>query len=208
MRPHISTRFSSVMNPKDIRALKILEAVDAGGNISQRALAERLDISLGLANSSLRQLAAAGCCIAGANRQGATRYALTPRGRAEKSRLTYRYILLSYSRFKEVQERLAGIFEEIGRDNIRRVVFWGFSEFAEVAYLSMRGTSLKMVAIVDNMNAGRPFFETVVAPPAAIATVPFDRILLTDPERKADTCCGTFARNGWEDRVMAFPLDR
>src|SRR5438874_8738115 len=76
------------------RDLEILTAIEEGRPLTQRALAERLGVALGLANLYLKRLARKGCIkIVEFPKKPAARkrlrYLLTPRGVAEKTRLTY-----------------------------------------------------------------------------------------------------------------------
>ena len=76
------------------RDLEILTAIDEGEPLTQRALAQRLGVALGLANLYLKRLAVKGSIkIVEFPRKPAARkrlrYLLTPTGMAEKTRLTY-----------------------------------------------------------------------------------------------------------------------
>ncbi|MBW2370350.1 MAG: winged helix-turn-helix transcriptional regulator, partial [Deltaproteobacteria bacterium] len=88
------------MNRQEIHTLKLLEAVADNQVTSQRKLACRLNISLGLVNTFIRKLTGQGFFeIRQSSRQNAT-YTLTAKGQAEKTRLTYDYICYSYQFFK------------------------------------------------------------------------------------------------------------
>lgn len=45
---------------------------------------------------------------------------------------------------------------------MREVAFCGVDEVAEVAYLSLRETGLKLVAVMDDTRTGNPFFGVPV----------------------------------------------
>lgn len=186
------------MNYKDIRTLKMLEAVENDGKTSQRALAEHLDISLGLANTCFRKLATAGYFKACSNIKNDVRYELTRKGSKEKARLTYEYILLSYSLFKDAQDKLAAFFAELEVKRIHRMVFWGVNDFAEMAYLSMRRTSLEMVAVVDEGKIGQRFFGIPIDSIAVLGTLSFDKLLITDPEID----CGPVSREIFPEKLV------
>jgi DNA-binding MarR family transcriptional regulator len=79
------------------RDLEILTAIEEGLPLTQRALAERLGVALGLCNLYLKRLARKGYIkIVEFPRKPAARkrlrYLLTPRGMAEKTRLTYEHM--------------------------------------------------------------------------------------------------------------------
>jgi hypothetical protein len=62
---------------------------------------------------------------------------------------------------------------------VRHVVFYGVSEIAEIAYISLQETSIKMVAIVDEKNVGKIFLRNEVKDPRILNSLSFDRILIT-----------------------------
>jgi DNA-binding Lrp family transcriptional regulator len=169
------------MDPKSIRLLKFLEAVESNCGASQRALAEDLRISLGLVNASFRKLAAAGILKTSSNSRGHVKYGLTRKGLHEKARLTYEHLLSSYRLYKDAIERLVGFFTDLEAGNVRRLVFLGVSDFTEMAYLGMKETSLDMVAVVDDRKMGQRFFERTVESPSVLEDLSFDRLLVTDP---------------------------
>src|SRR5439155_254637 len=81
-------------------ALEILTAIGEGRPVTQRALAQRLGVALGLTNLYVKRLARKGCIkVREFPRKPATRkrlhYLLTPKGLAEKTRLTYEHMAYS-----------------------------------------------------------------------------------------------------------------
>ena len=79
------------------RDLEILTAIEEGVPLTQRALAQRLGVALGLANLYVKRLVTKGFVKVKEfpNKPSARkrfRYVLTPTGMAEKTRLTYDYM--------------------------------------------------------------------------------------------------------------------
>ena len=184
----------------------MLEAVENNGRASQRALAEQLDISLGLANSCFRKLASDGYFSPCSTLSSDVKYKLTSKGSREKARLTYEYILLSYSLFKAAQERLSVFFAELKNRRIQRLVFWGVNDFAEMAYLSMRKTSLEVVAVVDEDKIGKRFFDFPIDGVAVLRTLSFDRLLVTDPKIECDAFPREVIPEKLVQRVISVPF--
>lgn len=174
------------MDHKDIRTLNLLEAVYKNGKTNQRALAEKLDISLGLANTCFRKLASAGYFKARSNVRGNVKYELTQKGAREKARLTYEYVLSSYALFKDARDRLSVFFSNLESEHVHRLVFCGVNDFAEMAYLSIRGTSLELVGVVDERKTGERFFGKIIGNPDMLRTLSFDRLVVTDPDLSLD----------------------
>ena len=92
--------------------LDLLAALEADGQQTQRGLAQRLGIALGLTNAYLRRAARKG--LIKMREAPARRYAyyLTPRGFAEKARLTHAYLRDAFGFFRraraESPDRTAG----------------------------------------------------------------------------------------------------
>ena len=168
------------MDPIDLRTLKILEKVDNDGAPSQRDLARDLNISLGLVNSFIKRLVKKGFFKIGHLPKNRVRYILTPRGVAEKSRLTYEYIQYSFKFYRDARQKLGDLFAELQtQQGVRRIVFYGAGDLAEIAYLSLQQSCIELVAVVDDGRVGKRFMQFTVAHPDRIEFLWFDRILIT-----------------------------
>ena len=167
------------MDPKDIRTLKILEKVDNDIVPSQRDLARELNISLGLVNSFIKRLLKKGYFKARHIPNNRIRYYLTPKGASEKTRLTYLYIQHSYNFYKDARQKLRDLYTELESQNVSRIVFYGASDLAEIAYLSMQETNIELVAVFDDDKEGKRFMRYTVAHPDRMGSFSFDRILIT-----------------------------
>jgi DNA-binding MarR family transcriptional regulator len=167
------------MDPKDIRTLKILEKVDNDIVPSQRDLARDLNISLGLVNSFIKRLVKKGYFKARHIPKNRMRYFLTPKGASEKTRLTYLYIQHSYTFYKDARQKLRALFTELERQGVSRIVFYGASDLAEIAYLSLQETNIQLVAVFDDEKEGRRFMGIGVVHPGKMGSFAFDRILIT-----------------------------
>ena len=93
------------------RDLEILTAIGEGHPLTQRDLAERLGVALGLTNLYLKRLARKGFIkITDFPRKPAARkrlrYLLTPQGISEKTRLTYEHVAYSLSLYRLARQTL------------------------------------------------------------------------------------------------------
>ncbi len=130
------------------RDLKLLEAVQQDSRVTQRGLASQLGIALGLANIYLKRLMRKGyikCVNVQPNRLS---YLITPRGIAEKARLTYEFMDYSLHLYREVRQHLRAVVQECAAAD-RRVAIYGRGEAAELAYLSLKESGLEPVAVFD-----------------------------------------------------------
>jgi DNA-binding MarR family transcriptional regulator len=167
------------MDPQDLRTLKILEEIEKDHSPGQRELAQKLNISLGLVNSFIKRMVQKGYFKVTMIPRNRIKYILTPKGFAEKTRLTYEYFKFSYHFYKDARLKLGGIFKNFSENGVARIAFYGLSDLAEIAYLSLMETNIEMVAIVDNKRVGERFFHTTVKDPATLQLLTIDKILIT-----------------------------
>ena len=143
------------MDIEEHRDLKLLEALEQDSRVTQRSLASKLGIALGLTNIYLKRLVRKGYIKCVNVRSNRISYLITPRGIAEKARLTYEFMDYSLHLYGEVRQHLRGVLQECASAD-RRVAICGRGEAAELAYLSLRECGLEPVAIFD-MEGGREF---------------------------------------------------
>ena len=130
------------------RDLRLLEAVQQDSRVTQRGLASKLGIALGLANIYLKRMIHKGyikCVNVQPNRIS---YLITPRGIAEKARLTYEFMDYSLHLYGEVRQHLRAALQDCAAAG-KRVAIYGSGEAAELAYLSLKESGLEPVAIFD-----------------------------------------------------------
>ena len=167
------------MDTNQLRTLRLLEEIEQNHSPSQRYLAKQLNVSLGLVNSFVKRLAQKGYFKITTIPKNRVKYILTPKGVAQKTKLTYQYIHYSYQFYKDARAKIREIFEELAQQNTRRVVFYGIGHFAEIAYISLQETQMKMVAMVDDAKVGEPFMGITVESPEKIEQLAYDSIIIT-----------------------------
>ena len=178
--------FFHPMDPKDLRTLKILEKVGNENQPSQRELAGDLNISLGLVNSFIKRLVRKGYVKISTIPKKRIRYILTPRGAAEKTRLTYEYLQQSYKFYIAARQKLRNLYDLLEKQGVRCIVFYGVDDLAEIAYVSLQDMSIELVAIVDDDKAGTRYLKQTVADPGCLGGMSFDRILITSMNSRGD----------------------
>src|SRR5439155_20682721 len=107
-------------------------------------------------------------------------YLLTPRGMAEKSRLTYLYMHYSLSYYRDMRQRLKVVLTGLANAGAKRIVICGTGELAELAYISLREMDLTLVGFVDG-NQGT-FLSYPLWPIEALPNWEFDTVLVADLE--------------------------
>ena len=184
------------------RDLRLLEAVHEDSRVTQRGLAGKLGIALGLANIYLKRMIHKGyikCVNVQSNRIS---YLITPRGIAEKARLTYEFMDYSLHLYGEVRQHLREAMQDCAESG-KRVAIYGSGEAAELAYLSLKESGMEPVAIFDQ-DGGHDFLGMPVRPIAEHADVEFDLMIVATLDRSGQA--GVDLQEVGVPRDKQFPL--
>lgn len=142
----------------NFKAFQLLSEVADELPVSQRELAHRLGIALGLVNSYIKNFVAKGYIRIKNYPQNRYAYLLTPQGIAEKSRLAYQHLSYFTSLYTVARQDYLDLFRRLEDAGVREVVFCGVDEVAEVAYLSLKETGLELLVVMDDGRQGDLFF--------------------------------------------------
>lgn len=169
------------------RDLEILTAIGEGLPLTQRALAERLGVALGLANLYVKRLARKGYIkISEFPRKPAARkrlrYLLTPRGMAEKTRLTYEHMSYSLRLYRRARQNLRESLGRLADAGAKRIALCGTGEAAELAYLTLKELGLEPLAVFDGAGGGQ-FLGLPVRPLRELGGADFDAVIVASFER-------------------------
>ena len=175
------------MKASQARDLEILTAVDEGGSLTQRALAQRLGVALGLTNLYLKRLSRKGYLkIVEFPRKPATRkrlrYLLTPKGIAEKTRLTYEHMSYALNLYRRTRETLRQTLADLAPAGAKRIALYGTGDAAELAYLTLKEFGLEPVAVFAR-DTGGEFLGYRVRPAGELADEEIDRVIVATFER-------------------------
>src|SRR5258708_9642795 len=178
--------------------LGLLSAVERDSALTQRHLARELGIALGLANSYLKRCAKKGLIKMRQAPLNRYAYYLTPRGFAEKSRLTAEFLTISLDFFRRARRDCTALLEGCAARGWRRVVLAGAGELAEIAALGAAEAGVTIVAVIDagpdRSCAGRPVVGDIAAALALGGDRPLDAIVVTDTRSPQ----ATFGATGME----------
>lgn len=178
------------MHFHDIHTREILAEIERGKAVSQRSLSKRLGIALGLTNSLIRRLVNKGYVKVVNVRPNRVKYLITPAGIAEKTRATRSYLERTLHLYTETRQHIrAGLVAAAnanGSNGRVRVVFYGASAIAEIAYICLQDTNLELVGVIDDRRTGS-FFGAPIHPHQALREtsvngVPFDRVIVMSLE--------------------------
>ena len=159
----------------DIHIRRILDHLDTGRPVSQRSLSGELGIALGLTNLLVRRMMREGWVGLVRVPPNRYRYFLTPAGVAEKTRMSRLHLAQSVKFYTETRDRIRQTFERTSAawetvvgTTPKHVVFFCGGEVAEIGYVCLHDTDLKLLGVVDD-HRQRPFFDVPVYPLDALA---------------------------------------
>ena len=129
--------------------LEILEKIEQHDNLTQRHLADSLGVALGLANSYMKRCVRKGLIKVHQASVNRFLYYLTPKGFAEKSRLTAKYLSTSFDFYRRAGDSLTKAFNLCESKNKNSILLCGVSELAEIASLRAYGHKIDIVGVFD-----------------------------------------------------------
>ena len=172
------------MDAHELHARRILDEIHTGSAATQRTLARRAGIALGLTNLIVRRLVRKGCIRVVRIKPNRVRYMITPAGIAEKARMSRRYLQSIFRFYSEARGRIAESFAELSASwpagtAEKRIAFVPAADVAEVGYVCLQATDLTLVAVFDDERA-KPFFGLPVQRISELATHEprFDRLIV------------------------------
>lgn len=165
--------------------VELLDHISGPDAPNQRALAQRIGVSVGLINALVHRAVRKG--LVKIRQAPARRYAyyLTPKGFAEKSRLVAEYLDYSLGFFRTARQEYADIFARCEAAGCKRILLCGAGELAEIASLAAHGTTVELVGAFDRTtNQPRIAGLPVLRDPASIDGV--DVVVIADGRRPQD----------------------
>jgi DNA-binding Lrp family transcriptional regulator len=161
------------------KTLQILNELSDNGYLTQRDLSSRIGIALGLVNSYIKNLITKGCIKVKSIPPRRYAYYLTPTGFSEKTRLAY-HLLQDYTIiYREARVSLRNLFNELHVSGVKKVVFAGADEVAEIAYLTLQETDIELACVIDDEKAGEQFFSREILPLGDIGSILYDSVVIT-----------------------------
>lgn len=140
------------------RTLQLMTELERDENLSQRELAGRLGVAVGLVNSYLKNLATKGLLRIKNYPRNRYSYLLTPKGVAEKSRLAYQHLHYFNDLYTIVRRDYLALFQKLKDTGVSAIAFCGVDEVAEIAYLSLKEAGLELTVVTDVENKQKDLF--------------------------------------------------
>lgn len=152
---------------------RILASVESDHGISQRSLSRELGIALGLTNLLVKRLVRKGWVRIVQIKRNRVKYLITAAGIAEKARMSRAYLESSIEYYKDARTRVQEQFASLPAGRSARIVFYGAGEVAEIGYICLGDTDLRLIGVVDGART-KPFFGLSVSPPTQLAGLTLD----------------------------------
>ena len=169
-------------NQDNLRSFLIMSELENGEPVSQREIAGRLNIALGLVNSYLKTLVQKGYVTVKDYPRNRYAYLLTPKGFAEKSRLAFQHLSNFHKLYQVTRQESLALFNSLREQGFRRISFCGHDDLTEIAYLSLMEARLELEQVMDTVSGGR-FLDLEVVPLTVGITYASGPIVVTSLQR-------------------------
>jgi len=134
--------------------LQVLEAIEQNPKVSQRELSNKFGIALGVTNACIKRMARRGLIRLKGFPPRRIAYYLTPKGFSEKSKLMLHFLSYNIQHYAEMKKLISKRLLEMEEQGIRRIAFYGVSDEMEIAYVTLQGSAMKLVGIIDEHGRG------------------------------------------------------
>ncbi len=146
--------------------LNVLQSIEGEPNISQRSLAQRLGVALGVANACLKRCVHKGLVKIEQTPANRYLYFITPQGFVEKASLTAQYVKRSLSFYRDASASFSRCFQQCQQQQQVQIVLCGISDLTEIALLWAQQAGLEVLAIYDasaqtNEHLNLPVWQTL-----------------------------------------------
>lgn len=159
----VETNLARRESTDDEIVLGVLGAVERNPAVTQRSVASELGIALGLANAYLKRCIRKGLIKVGQAPARRYAYYLTPKGFAEKSRLTANYLAHSFSFFRRARAECGALLATAAARGEHRIALIGESDLSEIARLIAREHAVEVAGIVQTSDDPAVLSRTVGA---------------------------------------------
>ena len=122
-------------------------------NLSQRSLSHKLNISLGLTNSILQNLIHRGLIKVQKMTGRKILYLITPKGMVQATNFIYDRVRETRHYYQYAKDLLTARFTILYDKGARRAVIYGTGQLAEITYLSLLDSPLRLHSIITDEPA-------------------------------------------------------
>jgi DNA-binding MarR family transcriptional regulator len=196
--------YNTFFKPSDgMRDLRLLEEIEQNPKVSQRELSHKYGIALGVTNACIKRMARRGLIKLKGIPPRRIAYYLTPKGFAEKTKLTLSFFSYNIHHYAEIKKQISKKFLEMQASGVKRVAFYGVSDEMEVAYITLQGSDMKLVGILDDeKNWGKRVFGYKVISPKEVRNINPDAIMITSMKDQPSYIKNLIKQREWDSNQI------
>ena len=143
---------------------QILEHLENSPFITHRMASSKLGVSVKLTHTLMRKMIQRGWVHATRRDGRSLFYFLTPKGIAEKVRLTYEFLDFSRQFYKQARKLSSEICQDLAIKGNKQVAMLGTGDLAEIVYLGINEHGLRLTNVFDPDQAGENFMGLAIQP--------------------------------------------
>ncbi len=194
------------MNIESLRDLQLLDDISSEAVLTQRSIAQKRGLALGLTNLLIRRLVQKGYIEIVGLRRNKMRYLITAQGLAAKARLTYEYLEYSLFFYRQIRAFLTHALSRIRQSDGKDVLLFGTGEVAEIAFVILRQNGFNLVAVMDEHAPTDAFFLShPVKRLSEMPTMVFDRVVVASLAGRGEIVRRLIERGIPEYKIIAIP---
>ena len=170
------------------RELRMLEEFQRTPDMSQRHLAHRLGIALGVTNVLVRGVAKRGYIRIVQVKWKRWAYVLTPAGIARKVQLTFAYVERFLDHYRRVRQLLTEDVGSLALTSESQVAIYGRTELAELLFLVLRDIGVLNIHVIDVNPEKSTFLGMPVHTLSSMSPEEYTKIFVAFPADVEDRC--------------------
>ena len=167
----------------DRATLSLLSVLEDDGHATQRGLAARIGVALGLTNTLLKRAVRKGLVKVKDVPAKRFAYFVTPKGFSEKGRLVAEYLSSSLTFFRQARAEYTDVYAQaLGRGHTR-IALYGMGELAEIAILSAQEADAELCGMI-HIGSNQAMFTdlTVYSSLDAALAENIDAVVITEAD--------------------------
>ncbi|OGS32930.1 MAG: hypothetical protein A2474_07155 [Elusimicrobia bacterium RIFOXYC2_FULL_34_12] len=133
----------------------VIEALSSNHSYSQRLIAKKIGISLGLTNLIINRLAQTGYIKVKQLNRHKIQYILTPKGFSEKAKKSYNYTLRTINVLSSVVTKIQSLIIEKYKSGIRNFIIVGDNELADLTEIAIKKIKITDIRYSRELTNGK-----------------------------------------------------
>ena len=174
----------TTIDKNELLEFKILKHVEESPKLNNRMAASKLGCSVKLAHALLGKMVDRGLLHVKKLHSRRWDYFLTPKGIAEKARLTYEFIDFSMNFYQEARKASSQVCRDIAESGLKTVAFLGAGDLAEIVYLGVKEWDLELVEVYNGDISGT-FLGHPILPVSDLRNSQADAVIVCMYDKKS-----------------------